>query len=81
MSGGVCGSRPLALQGTQGYFVPHAQALKRVVDTPVIGVGGIRDVAYADQLICTAAVDMVAMSRLILADSDWIVQAMDGLSV
>jgi 2,4-dienoyl-CoA reductase-like NADH-dependent reductase (Old Yellow Enzyme family) len=81
VSGGMCGSRPPSLQATPGYYVPHAQQIKRVVGTPVIGVGGIRDVTYADQLIRGESVDMVAVGRPLLADPDWIVHALDGLDV
>jgi 2,4-dienoyl-CoA reductase-like NADH-dependent reductase (Old Yellow Enzyme family) len=51
VSGGICGSRPPALQGIQGFFIPQAQKIKAVVNVPVIGVGGIVDPQYADQLI------------------------------
>ncbi|UCE16112.1 MAG: NADH:flavin oxidoreductase, partial [Candidatus Bathyarchaeota archaeon] len=41
VSGGLCGSRPANFQSTQGYFIPQAQKIKKVVNIPVIGVGGI----------------------------------------
>jgi 2,4-dienoyl-CoA reductase-like NADH-dependent reductase (Old Yellow Enzyme family) len=50
VSGGICGSRPSTLQGIQGFFVPQAQKIKSVVNVPVIGVGGIIDPQYANQL-------------------------------
>lgn len=71
VSGGLCGSRPEELQGKQGYFIPQAQQIKNVVDTPVIGVGGITDPEYADKLIRERRVDLVAVGRELLKDPDW----------
>jgi 2,4-dienoyl-CoA reductase-like NADH-dependent reductase (Old Yellow Enzyme family) len=71
VSGGLCGSRPNQLQKFQGYFIPQAQAVKRVVNIPVIGVGGIRDPSYAHRLIKEEAVDLVAVGTPILNDAQW----------
>jgi 2,4-dienoyl-CoA reductase-like NADH-dependent reductase (Old Yellow Enzyme family) len=71
ISGGLCGSRPKQLQTTQGFFIPQAQAIKRVVNVPVIGVGGIRDPNYANRLIKEEAVDLIAVGTPILNDAHW----------
>jgi 2,4-dienoyl-CoA reductase-like NADH-dependent reductase (Old Yellow Enzyme family) len=71
ISGGLCGSRPKQLQKTQGFFIPQAQAIKRVVNVPVIGVGGIRDPNYANRLIKEEAVDLIAVGTPILNEAQW----------
>jgi len=71
VSGGLCGSRPAQLQGRQGYFIPQAQKIKKVVDTPIIGVGGITQPEYANKVIQEEKVDLVAVGRALLEDPDW----------
>lgn len=79
VSGGLCGSRPAELQGRQGYFVPQAQQIKKVVNMPVIGVGGITEPEYADKLIQERKVDLVAVGRTLLKDPDWAIKAIKTL--
>ncbi len=76
VSGGLCGSRPAQLQGSPGFFVPYARQIKEVVEVPVIGVGGITDAGFADQLIRDGRVDLVAVGRSLLNDAAWAVKAM-----
>jgi len=38
VSGGLCGGRPANLDSKQGYFIPQAERIKKVVSIPVIGV-------------------------------------------
>jgi 2,4-dienoyl-CoA reductase-like NADH-dependent reductase (Old Yellow Enzyme family) len=80
VSGGICGSRPHILQDIQGFFIPQAQKLKAVVNVPVIGVGGIIDPQYANQLIQEKQVDLVAVGRVLLKDPEWAQKALDTLS-
>ena len=79
VSGGLCGSRPPELQDVQGYFVPQAQKIKEVVEVPVIGVGGIEDPEYADELILEGKVDLVAVGRSLFKDSEWAKKAIQKL--
>ena len=79
VSGGMIGSRPEALQGTAGYFVPFAEEIKRVVDVPVIGVGGIRTPESANEVIANDRADLVAVGRAMLADADWASKAVEAL--
>ena len=77
ISGGLGGSRP---QGAPpGFFVPHAQAVKSVVDVPVIAVGGIRDPIFADEIVRTGKADLVAIGRPLLADPQWAAKAIAAL--
>jgi len=77
VSGGLCGSRPANFQSTQGYFIPQAQKIKKVVNIPVIGVGGITEPEYADGLIQEGRVDLVAVGRALLEDPDWAINAIE----
>lgn len=79
VSGGLCGSRPAQLQGTQGYFIPQAQQIKEVVNVPIIGVGGITDPEYADKAIREKKVDLVAVGRKLLKDPNWADEAIKKL--
>jgi 2,4-dienoyl-CoA reductase-like NADH-dependent reductase (Old Yellow Enzyme family) len=79
VSGGLCGSRPANFQRTQGYFIPQAQKIKKEVNIPVIGVGGITDPEYADSLIQQGRVDLVAVGRALLKDPDWAINTIETL--
>jgi 2,4-dienoyl-CoA reductase-like NADH-dependent reductase (Old Yellow Enzyme family) len=80
VSGGLCGSRPPQLQEEPGYFIFQAHQIKRVVNIPVIGVGGIRDPQHADNLIREGKVDLVAVGRALLNDPDWMIKAITLLT-
>jgi 2,4-dienoyl-CoA reductase-like NADH-dependent reductase (Old Yellow Enzyme family) len=70
VSGGLGGSMPEGLRGP-GFFVPHAGATKKVVDIPVIGVGGIKTAEEAEKIIRSGRVDLVAVGRAILNEPNW----------
>jgi 2,4-dienoyl-CoA reductase-like NADH-dependent reductase (Old Yellow Enzyme family) len=78
ISGGIGGGGMDDLKGP-GYFVPHAAAVKEVVEIPVIGVGGIQTAAEADQIIRSGKVDLVAIGRAILEEPEWAKQALKEL--
>lgn len=79
VSGGMCGSRPTQLQEKQGYFIPQAEQLKKVVNVLVIGVGGIKEADYADKLIQEEIVDLVAVGRGLMQDPEWAVKAIKNI--
>ena len=79
VSGGVCGSRPEELAGEQGYFVSQAASIREEVGIPVIGVGGITEPTYANQVINEDLIDLVAVGRAQLSDPQWAVKAIDQL--
>jgi 2,4-dienoyl-CoA reductase-like NADH-dependent reductase (Old Yellow Enzyme family) len=79
VSGGLCGSRPDRLQSVKGYFVPQAQAIKKVVKVPVVGVGGITEPTYADRLVREGKVDLVAVGRGLYKDPQWAQSAVKTL--
>jgi NADPH2 dehydrogenase len=71
VSGGMCGSQPRQLRLVKGYFIPQASAIKKEVNVPVIGVGGIREVEFADNLVREGKVDLVAVGRAFWSDNQW----------
>jgi NADPH2 dehydrogenase len=79
VSGGMCGSEPKQLRQVKGYFVPQAQAVKQAVKVPVIGVGGITEPEFADQLVRDGRVDLVAVGRALWKDAQWAEKALAKL--
>jgi 2,4-dienoyl-CoA reductase-like NADH-dependent reductase (Old Yellow Enzyme family) len=71
VSGGMCGSNPKQFKNVAGYFVSQASAVKREVDVPVVGVGGITDPMFADMLVRDGKVDLVAVGRALWRDVAW----------
>ena len=80
VSGGMCGSEPKQLRQIQGYFVPQAQQIKKVVKVPVIGVGGIVEAEFADKLVREGCVDLVAVGRALWHDAEWAEKAVEKLA-
>ena len=70
VSGGLGGSRGEGLVGP-GFFIPQASEIKKALDIPVIGVGGITTADEADKFIRLEKVDLVAVGRAILRDPKW----------
>ena len=74
ISGGVYGSTELTIPSMytpHGCFVHLAEAVKQVVDIPVITVGRIKDPVMADDIIKTGRADMVALGRSVIADPEY----------
>ena len=76
VSGGMCGSEPKQLTHMKGYFIPQAAEVKKAVKVPVIGVGGIKDAEFADQLVREGKVDLVAVGRALWHDHEWAQKAL-----
>ena len=81
VSGGMCGSEPRQLRQVKGYFVPQATAIKKAVNVPVIGVGGITEAEFADKLVSEGKVDLVAVGRAFWSDSQWAEKAVQTLKI
>jgi len=81
VSGGLCGDgQSIAqFQDLHGYFIPQAQEIKKVVNIPIIGVGGITEPEYANKIIQEERVDLVAVGRGLLNDPDWAIKAIKKL--
>ena len=79
VSGGMCGSEPKRLRQMKGYFVPQAEAIKKSVNVPVIGVGGIITPEFADELVSEGKIDLVAVGRAFWSDAEWAEKAIETL--
>jgi 2,4-dienoyl-CoA reductase (NADPH2) len=53
-----------------GAYVYVAEAIKRVVDVPVIAAYRIKDAALAESIVASGRADMVGMARALLADPE-----------
>lgn len=81
VSGGVYGSTELTIPSMytpQGCFIHMAEAVKQVVNVPVITVGRIKDPAMANAAIRDGKADMVALGRSIIADPEYPNKAKSG---
>lgn len=81
VSAGVYGSTELTIPSMytpQGCFVHLAEAVKQVVDIPVITVGRIKDPLHAEQIIADGRADIVALGRSFLADPRYPEKARTG---
>ncbi|MDD4876227.1 MAG: NADH:flavin oxidoreductase [Dehalococcoidales bacterium] len=65
----------------QGYFIPLAENIKKVVKVPVIGVGNITEANYADSIVRDEKVDMVAFGRIMLTNPEFPRQAAIELGI
>ncbi len=81
VSGGMCGSEPRQLRQIKGYFIPQAQAIKKAVNAPVIGVGGITEAEFADKMVNEGKVDLVAVGRAFWTDFQWAEKALETLKI
>jgi NADPH2 dehydrogenase len=79
VSGGMCGSEPKQLRKIKGYFVPQATEIKKAIGIPVIGVGGITEAEYANQLVSEGKVDLVAVGRAIWRDPQWVEKSLEAM--
>ncbi|OQY52471.1 MAG: NADH:flavin oxidoreductase [Desulfobacteraceae bacterium 4572_89] len=81
ISGGVYGSTELTIPSMytpHGCFVHLADAVKKVVDIPVITVGRIKDPKHAERVLEEGKADMVSMGRSFLADPNYPRKAQNG---
>lgn len=74
ISGGFCGYiKPNCKE--QGYFSEVTQAVKAVVNIPVVLTGGIIDANEAESLLKNGKSDLIGVGRAILKNSLWAKQA------
>ncbi|MBI2174623.1 MAG: FAD-dependent oxidoreductase [Candidatus Omnitrophica bacterium] len=55
----------------EGTFVPYAEAIKRRVKIPVIGVGRIKSPQVAEKILADGKADMIGIGRQLIADPYW----------
>lgn len=78
ISGGFSGYSVPGLSG-QGYFAPLSQAIKEVINIPVLLTGGITEAEAAERLLYEQKADLIGIGRAILADSFWAKKALELL--
>jgi len=69
VSGGLAGSDDPG-RGP-GYFVGYAEALKEVLDAPVLVAGGIADPRMADLIVRSKRADIIGIGRAMLENPEW----------
>lgn len=62
----------------QGWRVYSAEAVKSVVDVPVVAVGVIRQPAFAEEVLAQGRADFIAIGRDLLTDPEWANKAQAG---
>ena len=62
-------------------FIPLSAKIKKVVGSPVIGVGNITEAEYADSIVRDEKVDMVAFGRILLSNPEFPRQAARKLGI
>lgn len=78
ISGGFCGYKnPDATE--EGYFSPLTEAIKKVVNIPVILTGGIVTAKAAEELLANGKTDLIGVGRAIFTDSNWAKNAIESL--
>jgi 2,4-dienoyl-CoA reductase-like NADH-dependent reductase (Old Yellow Enzyme family)/thioredoxin reductase len=81
-SQGVYGSMHVIIAPSivpNGYYIDNAAEIKKVVNIPVIAVGGrVNDPALAEEILRSGKADMVTMGRASLADPALPKKAADG---
>ena len=62
-----------------GYQVPYAVALKQAVTIPVVAVGLLDNPGLCESLLQTGQVDLVAIGRGLIRNTNWLADAATGL--
>ncbi len=65
---------------SEGYFLPHAAAVKRQVSIPVTSVGGYRTLAVMEQALVNGDVDLIGLSRPLVREPNLPQRLRDGRS-
>jgi len=65
-------------KSSPGFLVPLAAAVKKAVDVPVVGVGGIKTPEVAESFIRSGSVDLIAVGRAILKDPQWVTKTINS---
>ena len=75
VSGGVSDALVTMMVSRSEYGDAHniaqAEAIKSVVDVPVMLVGRVHDPEVAERILANGQADLIAMARPLLADPQW----------
>lgn len=75
VSGGFGRPGPPPRRIRQGHMIPTTARIQQAVSVPVVGLGGITEPAFADQIIREGRVSMAGVGRGILNDPQWALNA------
>ncbi len=70
----------LRSESEEGYFVENAAKIKKAVSVPVFGLGGIRTLAVAEQIVEQGRVDLISLSRPLIRDPYLVKHFREGLA-
>lgn len=76
ISGGMCGTEIKGREKEQGYFYESSEAIKKVVDIPVILTGGIREIEVVEELLVSGKADLIGIGRAMIRDAEWAKKAL-----
>jgi len=62
----------------RGYSVPYAEAIREVVDVPVMTAGRITTPEYAEAILESGKADIINLGRALIADPEWPNKAVRG---
>lgn len=68
----------ISQEDREAYFLPYAQAARKVTTRPLILVGAIRSVRIIERLINSNGCDFVAMCRPFIREQDLVIKIMTG---
>jgi 2,4-dienoyl-CoA reductase-like NADH-dependent reductase (Old Yellow Enzyme family)/thioredoxin reductase len=68
----------LGADDPMGGFIHYAEAFKRKLSAPVIGVGRIHSLEIAEEVVSQGKADMVNIGRQLLADPHWVEKIASG---
>lgn len=54
----------------EAYFLPYAREIKKVVDVPLILVGGIRSLDVIERILAEGSADFISLSRPLIREPD-----------
>ncbi|MBS3873594.1 MAG: NADPH dehydrogenase [Firmicutes bacterium] len=74
------GNLPAQPEVWPGYQLPFAQAVKKAVPLPVIGVGLLKSPDFAEFALREGYCDLVAVGRALLSDPHWAIKAAAALN-
>ena len=62
----------------KGYMLHHTEAIKQVVDIPVIAMGKLGIPTLAENVVASGKADYVCLGRPLFVDPEWITKAAKG---
>jgi 2,4-dienoyl-CoA reductase-like NADH-dependent reductase (Old Yellow Enzyme family) len=82
LSGGLKGYGPAEKKSDkeEGHFVYLGEAIKPVVNIPILVTGGIKTSGFADRIVRNNKTDLVGVGRAMLKDKEWAKKALNKIN-